>query len=72
MEEMSTRGRKFVTTDDSAILAKPPFDSMVVESSWIDRCLSDPPAPTRAIDYEAFRRTDNPVNRLAPSTEDPR
>ena len=43
MEEIGTRGRGLVTTDESSLQAKPSLDPAVVEGGQDDRCLSDPP-----------------------------
>ena len=69
-EEMGTQGWKLVTLGESAILAKPSFDPVVVEGGGQDDGgLSDPPSADYCDSREEFYRTNDPVDQLVPSAE---
>lgn len=61
-----------VATNEPTVDAKPLFDAIVVEDSESDRGLPNPAWTDESNWSEVLRETDDFLNQLVPSEEDPR
>ena len=68
---MGKRGREFVTTDESAFLAKPLFDPIVVEDGQSGGRLANPTRTDQSDRGETFCEGNNLLDQLVASKEDP-
>lgn len=64
IEEMGERGGEAVTTDESAVVAKPLLDAMVVEDGQGDGCLPDPTSTDESKWGEVFCKVDDLVDQI--------
>jgi hypothetical protein len=66
------RGRERVTAGGLAVGVKLSFDAMVVGGGQSDGCLANPTSTNKDHWCEAFCQTNNPLDQLVVSREDPR
>jgi hypothetical protein len=71
-EEMSTRSRELVATDEPAVLAEPFLDAVVVEDGQSNRRLPDPPYANESDGCEFFGETNDLLDQLVASETGPR
>ena len=69
---MSTRCGELVATDEPAVVAEPCFDAIVTKDSQGDRSLANPAGTNEGNRREVFYETDDLVDQLVASKEDPR
>ena len=58
-EEIETGGREPIAANESAVIAKPILDSLVVEDSESNRSLPDPPCTDESEGLKNFREPHN-------------
>ena len=68
---MSTRCRKLITTDKSAVIAKSILDATVAEGGQCDGCLADPSGTDESDGRQIFCETNDPLNQLVASETRP-
>ena len=68
---MGTGGGELIATDESTIVAKPLFDSIVVEDSEGDGCLSNPARADESDWNEVLGEIDYLLDQLVTSKERP-
>ena len=64
---MSTRGRELVATDESAVVAKPVPDAIVMEDGQCDGCLANPSNTNESDRCQVFCETDDLPDQLVTS-----
>jgi hypothetical protein len=69
---MSVRGWKLVAANESAVVAKPFLDPIVVEDGESNRRLADPPCANKSGGFEVLSESDDPFNQLVSSETVPR
>ena len=70
-EEVGTRSRKLIATNESAVIAKAVLDPIVVEHSKGDGSLPNPPCTNESDGFEVFSQTSNLLNQFVASKTDP-
>ena len=66
---MSTRSWKLVATNESAVIAKPGLDAIVMKNGESDRGFSDAPRPDGSDGFEVFSESNNLLDEvIAPKT----
>ena len=68
---MSTRCRKLVTTNESAVISKSTLDATVVEGGQCDRRLADPSGADEGDGRQVLCETDDRLNQLVTSEARP-
>ena len=66
-KEVSSRSRKLITADESTIVAKSFFDSMVVEDGQRNQSFPNPPCADESEGFEAFCEFDDFLNQFVTS-----
>jgi len=69
---MRGRGVKLVTTYEPTVVAKPPFDAVVVKDGQNDGRLADPAGTNKSNWGQVFCETDDLLDQLVASKEIPR
>ena len=71
-EEVGTRSRELIATNESAVIAKAVLDPIVVEDSKGDGGFPNPPRTDESNRFEVFGETDNLLNQFTASETGPR
>jgi len=68
---MGARGREFVATNESTVVAKPPLDPIIVESDQGDGCLANPASANESDRSKVLNQSNYLFDQLVASKEGP-
>ena len=68
---MNSRRWELVTADESAVIAKPFLDAIMVKNLECDGCFPDPPCTNQSDRFQVFCKPDNVVDESVTSEASP-